>query len=90
MGESEKLVEMLSCCQECGCTDVECAAWINVNTDKISSSGSEGPVDYFWCPRCDMEVNRLCYVNPETKFCENCEEVHIALEIGPYVEEDRK
>ena len=41
----------LYACPECGCTDVEVTAWINVNTSEIS--GSDGPLETAWCPQCE-------------------------------------
>lgn len=43
----------LYACKVCGCTDVECSAWITVNTEELSSS--DGPVDNCWCPQCEHD-----------------------------------
>jgi len=37
-------------CPDCGCTDIECSAWVNVNNDEVSSS--DPPNDTAWCPQC--------------------------------------
>jgi hypothetical protein len=40
-------------CKHCGSQAVECTAWINMNTDEISSSGNEGPTEGVYCPACE-------------------------------------
>lgn len=40
----------LMACPDCGCTDIECTAWVNVNGDEVSSS--DPPNDTVWCPQC--------------------------------------
>lgn len=37
-------------CPECGCTDVQCCGWIEVNTNKPTND--EGPIDDYFCPQC--------------------------------------
>lgn len=41
-------------CPECGCTDVEVAAWIVDNTEEITGTGNEGPRDQAYCPQCEI------------------------------------
>ena len=43
-------------CPDCGCTDVETSAWINVNTGQPTND--EGPLDAVFCPQCDQEVGK--------------------------------
>lgn len=40
-------------CKKCKDTNVECTAWLNMNTDEIVSSGNEGPLESCWCPTCE-------------------------------------
>jgi hypothetical protein len=42
-------------CLRCGSDDVECTAWINVNTNEISTSDS--PTDANYCNGCDIETS---------------------------------
>ena len=37
-------------CADCGCTDVEVSAWVNVNTS--IDTGDDGPTDQTYCPQC--------------------------------------
>lgn len=58
--ERRQLVEplrMLWSCDECGCTEVQFDAWLDMNTNAIVSGGcGDGPVDQIFCPQCDGEV----------------------------------
>lgn len=46
-------------CPECGCTDIEIAAWVHANTDEIISCGCDGPCeDWVWCPQCEQTDQR--------------------------------
>lgn len=40
-------------CSTCGSEDIECTAWINMNTSEIIGSGNEGPSEKVWCPVCE-------------------------------------
>ena len=42
--------EKLWACQECGCTDVQEPAWIEMNTGELT--GDEAPTDRHYCPQC--------------------------------------
>ena len=39
-------------CVKCKSLDVECSAWVNMNTDEINRSHNKGPVSSIWCPVC--------------------------------------
>jgi len=41
-------------CPECGCTDIEVAAWITDNTDEVNGTGEEGPRNQAYCPQCEV------------------------------------
>lgn len=40
-------------CPECGCTDVQVAAWIMDNTGEVEGTGDEGPRDQAYCSQCE-------------------------------------
>jgi hypothetical protein len=40
-------------CSECGSTEVQITAWIDANTEERAGEGSEGPLDYVFCPQCE-------------------------------------
>lgn len=44
-------------CPECGCTDVQVAAWIMDNTGEIEGTGDEGPRDQAYCSQCEENGN---------------------------------
>lgn len=44
-------------CPECGCTDVQVAAWIMDNTGEIEGTGNEGPRDQAYCIQCEENGN---------------------------------
>jgi len=44
-------------CPECGCTDVEVAAWVKDNTGEVVGTGDEGPRDQAYCPQCEANGN---------------------------------
>ena len=48
-------------CEECGCPDIEMAAWICPTTDTITASGCDGPLDQIWCPNCEDNHKRWDY-----------------------------
>lgn len=50
-GSKEDLETSYYACPECGCTDVECTAWISVNSEQVSSG--DAPTDNAWCPQCE-------------------------------------
>jgi hypothetical protein len=40
-------------CQECGCTDVQMTAWLDVNSDIANQD--EPPTDQSFCPQCEQD-----------------------------------
>ena len=65
-------------CPECGCTDVECTAWVCVNSDEVSCG--DAPSDNAWCPQCeyngidsDMKYRNLVEVSEEKPICRDDE-----------------
>lgn len=44
-------------CPECGCTDVQVAAWMMDNTEEIEGTGEEGPRDQAYCIQCEENGN---------------------------------
>jgi len=42
-------------CAKCKSEDVECTAWVGMNTDQLMGSGSEGPTGQVWCPECEND-----------------------------------
>jgi hypothetical protein len=38
-------------CPECGCTDIQCTAWVDVNAERIHN-GDAPFDDKLWCPQC--------------------------------------
>lgn len=44
-------------CPECGCTDVQVAAWIMDNTEEVEGTGEEGPRDQAYCIQCEENGN---------------------------------
>lgn len=43
----------LMACPECGCTDVQTSAWIEVNGESVVND--EGPLDTVFCPQCEHD-----------------------------------
>lgn len=41
-------------CRECGSTNVQGTAWIELNTGILT--GGDSPLDELWCPGCSTEV----------------------------------
>ncbi len=44
-------------CSKCGSLDVECTAWVHMNTMDIVGTGGEAPLDTVWCPGCDEHIS---------------------------------
>lgn len=42
-------------CDECGSTDLQATAWIELNSGKVM--GDEPPTDQVWCQKCDQECS---------------------------------
>lgn len=45
--------EFVFCCKECGGVNIEQKAWVDVNTDKVLDSASEGDIEDNWCRDCE-------------------------------------
>ena len=45
----------LQACPDCGCTDIQTSAWVEVNGCSVIND--EGPLDTVWCPQCDNDGN---------------------------------
>ncbi len=53
------------CCPYCGGLDVEETTWRRVNGDgAVTSSGTEGPFDYFHCNDCESQPKGLHEIEP--------------------------
>jgi hypothetical protein len=46
-------------CPTCGSDDVEETAWRKINTSEVTSSGADGPLDKFFCNRCNGDISRV-------------------------------
>jgi hypothetical protein len=42
-------------CQECGCTDIQMTAWVEVNPDMPNQD--DPPTDGAFCPQCEYEAD---------------------------------
>lgn len=52
-------------CPECGSADVECEAWINVNTEAVTSVNENSE---YWCPECEDHFGRVCSIENRPPF----------------------
>lgn len=73
---AERKDDMLIC-PNCGSNEVQAQAWINANTGELIDE-QEG-ADY-WCDSCQEHTGRLCDVDPVTRHCVDCDEVHAKRE----------
>lgn len=43
-------------CEECGCTDIQMTAWVDMNGERIRAKGDDGPRTNMWCPQCEEQT----------------------------------
>jgi len=46
-------------CEECGSTDIQCVAWVYVNTNVIADTYGDGDVQDLWCDKCDAHTHQI-------------------------------
>ena len=64
---------MLWACAQCGCTDVQETAWIEMNGGMLL--GDEGPTEQHWCPQCEEDDVPVDEIETEPRpypFCLAC------------------
>ena len=55
-------------CSNCGSDDVEIQAWININTNEVTSIGITNDEDDCWCNKCEDHYNlRLVGIDEDLK-----------------------
>lgn len=51
---SDEAKNLLYCCPDCGCTDIQETAWIYVNSGECTQD--EGPLEELYCPQCEQDT----------------------------------